>query len=137
MQLTIIAAIFVALIGGIFATQNNVPVTVTFLLWRFDTSLAMLLPLVMASGAIVVALLSTPATVKRQWLLTRQKRRIEELEKTSESLRGRIAEVETRIPAETAVEQRPYVGLKQLILGRSSDSTTSAANPQQGRTESE
>lgn len=122
MQLTIIAAIFLALIGGVFATQNNVPVTITFLLWRFDTSLAMLLPLAMASGAIVVALLTTPATVKRQWLLTRQRRRIVELERTSESLRGRIAELEARIPAEPPAEQRPYVGLKQLILGRDSDS---------------
>ncbi|MFY9328592.1 MAG: lipopolysaccharide assembly protein LapA domain-containing protein [Georgfuchsia sp.] len=138
MQLTIIAAIFVALIGGIFATQNNVPVTVTFLLWRFDTSLAMVLPLALASGAIIVALLTTPATVKRQWFLARQKRQIVELEKTSESLRSRIAELEARIPAGEAAEPPPYVGLKQLILGRgSSDSATSPANAQQGRTESE
>lgn len=118
MQLTIIAVILVALIGVFFAMQNNVPVTVNFLLWRFDTSLAMVLPLALAAGAIIVALLTMPATVKRQWLLTRQKRRIVELEKTSASLRGRITELETHIPAEEAEEQRPYVGLKQLIIGK-------------------
>ena len=36
MQLTIIAAIFVAIAGVFFAMQNNIPVTVNFLLWRFD-----------------------------------------------------------------------------------------------------
>lgn len=55
MQLTIIIAIFVAIAGGIFAMQNNVPVTVNFLLWRFDSSLAMVLLLSLALGAIIAA----------------------------------------------------------------------------------
>lgn len=122
MQLTIITAIFVALIGVVFAMQNNVPVTVNFLLWRFDSSLAMVLLLALASGAIVVALLTTPSTLKRQWLLARQKRRIDEMEKTAETLRSRIAELEAHLPPEAAAEKPPYVGLKQLIIGRGDDS---------------
>lgn len=127
MQLTIIATIFVALIGVIFAMQNNVPVTVTFLLWRFDSSLAVVLPLALACGAIIIALLTTPATLRRQWQLKRQNRRIEEMEKTAAEQRSRIAELETRIPAEVAAEQPPsYVGLKQLIIGHGDDKTDGA-----------
>lgn len=122
MQLTIIAAILLTLIGVVFAMQNNVQVTVAFLLWRFDTTLAIVLPLALATGALFIALLTTPSTIKKQWLLKRQKSRINEMEKTTESLRSRILELEALVPAETSAEQRPYVGLKQLIVGRSGDS---------------
>ena len=89
MQLTIIAAIFTSIVGVAFAMQNNVPVTVNFLLWRFDSSLAMVLLLALALGAIVIAFLTTPATLRSQWLMKRQKRRIEELEKTRHGKRQR------------------------------------------------
>ena len=117
MQLAIIAAIFTAIVGVAFAMQNNVPVTVNFLLWRFDSSLAMVLLLALACGAIIVALLTTPATLKWQWQLARQKRRIEDLERTCNGQLSRIADLERRIPAEQAAEPRPYVGLKQIVLG--------------------
>ena len=119
MQLAIIAAILTAIVGVAFAMQNNVPVTVNFLLWRFDSSLAMVLLLALAFGAIIVALLTTPATLRWQWQLARQKRRIAELENTCDGQRGRIAELERQIPVEAAAAAapRPYVGLKELIAG--------------------
>jgi uncharacterized integral membrane protein len=122
MQLSIIAAIVTAIVGVAFAMQNNVTVTVSFLLWRFDSSLAMVLLLALALGAIIVALLTTPATLRWQWRLARQKRHIEELERTAKEQHCRIAELERHIPAEVATaEQRPYVGLKQLIVGGRGD----------------
>lgn len=120
MQLAIIAAIVAAIVGVAFAMQNNVPVTIDFMLWRFDSSLAMVVLLALALGAIVVALLTTPATLRWQWRLGRQKRQIAQLEKTNEALQQRIAEMERVIPAETAasVAPRAYVGMKELIVGR-------------------
>ena len=106
MQLAIIAAIGTAIVGVAFAMQNNLPVTVNFMLWRFDSSLAMVLLLAVASGAMVVALLTTPATLKSQWQLARQKRRIAELERAGDSQRGRIAELERRVSAEEIAEPR-------------------------------
>jgi putative membrane protein len=120
MQLAIIAAIVAAIVGVFFAMQNNVPVTVNFLLWRFDSSLAMVVLLALALGAVVVALLTTPATLRWQWRLSRQRRQIEQLEKTAETQRQHIAELEKLVPADTegAASSRPYVGLKELIVGR-------------------
>ncbi|OHC63383.1 MAG: hypothetical protein A2045_03555 [Rhodocyclales bacterium GWA2_65_20] len=133
MQLAIIAAITAAIVGVAFAMQNNVPVTVNFLLWRFDSSLAMVLLLALAFGAIIVALLTTPATLRWQWQLARQKRRIEELERTGDEQRGRIVELENHIPAEAAevmVEPpRSYVGLKQIIASRGGDAAEEPAQP--------
>jgi len=122
MQLMIIAAIFVGIGAVAFAMQNNLPVTVNFLLWRFDSSLAMVLLLALATGAIVVALLTTPGTLRRQWQLARQRRQLEELEKRCDVQRDAMAELERRIAAAGAAAPQqpvevPYVGLKQLIVG--------------------
>lgn len=121
MQLMIIAAIFVGIGAVAFAMQNNLPVTVNFLLWRFDSSLAMVLLLALATGAIVVALLTTPGTLRRQWQLARQRRQLDELEKRCEAQRVALAELEGRLgqggESAPAQPERPYVGLKQLIVG--------------------
>jgi uncharacterized integral membrane protein len=118
-QLAVIAALVAAIIGVAFAMQNNVPTTVNFLLWRFDSSLAMVVLLSLALGAVVIALLTTPATLRRQWRLSRQQRQIEQFEKTVETQRQHIAQLEARLPADadTTSASRPYVGLKELIVG--------------------
>ena len=132
MQFTIITAIVVAIAGVLFATQNNVPVTVNFLLWRFDSSLAMVLLLAMFAGAIIVAVLTTPATLRSQWLLGRQKRRMEELEQERTGHIERIAELERHLAAASPAmaQERPYVGLKTLVAGgRGSDAKSSGSEP--------
>lgn len=130
MQLAIIAAILTAIVGVAFSMQNDVPVTVNFLLWRFDSSLAMVLLLALAAGASAVALLTTPATLRWQWRLARQKRRIKELEETCDGQHSRIAELESLVPAEAVAMATPptYVGLKQLIAGRDSDDPAATWN---------
>ena len=92
MQLITILGIAVALAAVAFALQNNVPVTVTFLLWRFDSSLAMVLLLALALGAVIVALVSTPRALRSQWLLSRQRSEIAALKATN-------AELEKKLPA--------------------------------------
>ena len=122
MQLLTIVAMLFAAISVTFALQNNVPVTVTFLLWRFDGSLAMVLLIAMALGGLILALVSTPSTLRRQWALNRQRKRIDELEQVCNEQKGRMAELERRAAGaepEAAQEPPPYVGLKQLIAGGS------------------
>lgn len=83
MQLITIAAMFFAVCAVIFALQNNIPVAVTFLLWHFDGSLAIVLLLALALGAFIVALVSTPRTLRRQWAIKRLNKRVSELERAS------------------------------------------------------
>ena len=92
MQLIAMLGIAVALAAVAFALQNNVPVTVTFLLWRFDSSLAMVLLLALAVGAAIVALVSTPRALRSQWLISRQRSEIAALKTTN-------ADLEKRLPA--------------------------------------
>ncbi|MBI2312340.1 MAG: DUF1049 domain-containing protein [Betaproteobacteria bacterium] len=97
MQLMLILAIVMVIGGVFFAFQNNVPVTVTFLLWRFDGSLATVLLLTLALGALLMALISTPATLKAQWTIARQRKQIAELKDLVASHQARIAELEGRL----------------------------------------
>jgi putative membrane protein len=79
------------MIGAVtFALQNNVPVTVTFLLWRFDGSLAMVLLLAAGLGAIAVTLLSTPSVLRLQWGSARQRRQIAALELANRELQDEL-----------------------------------------------
>jgi uncharacterized integral membrane protein len=109
-------------IGGVmFALQNNVPVVVNFMFWQFDSSLALVLMIALALGGLIVALVSTPSTLRRQWKLSRQQKRIEDLEKIRRNLEERLAGSarEGAVERYTAVEAEPpaYVGLKQIIAG--------------------
>jgi len=90
MQLLVIFGILVAVGGVVFALQNNVPVTVTFLVWRFDSSLAMVLLLALGIGAIIVALVSTPAAVRSQWTLARMRKEIASLKTSRDELEGQV-----------------------------------------------
>ena len=123
MQLfTIIAMLFTA--GGVmFAFQNNVPVTVNFFLWRFDSSLAMVMLFALMAGGIIVALVSTPATVKRQWALGRLQKRVAALEKECSALEMDLREA--RAMRDMTVASEPatpsgVTGLKRLFFEKPS-----------------
>ncbi|HUL42407.1 MAG TPA: LapA family protein [Burkholderiales bacterium] len=94
MRLIAILGIAVAVAGVAFALQNNVPVTVTLLLWRFDSSLATVLLLALALGAIIVAFVSTPRALRTHWLLSRQRKDIAALEAANVELRKKLAALE-------------------------------------------
>ena len=121
MQLMVIIGIVIAIAGVAFALQNSVPVAVVFLFWRFDGSLAMVLLLALAVGALVIALVSTPAALRSRWTANRQRKEIESLQEANASLRARIAELESRSPQGGSAAAPPresspggVVGLKAI-----------------------
>lgn len=103
MQLLIISAMLIAACGVVFAMQNDVPVTVTFLLWRFDSSLAMVLLLALAIGGIIVALASTPSTLRRQWMISRLNKRVAQLEKSCAEQKHAANGQDSYLPASESV----------------------------------
>ena len=76
----LIAALGLAILTGIFALQNAIPVSVTFLVWKFEGSLALVLLLTFALGVLVSLLISIPAILRRRSAVSNQTKRIEELE---------------------------------------------------------
>lgn len=96
MQLMVIFGIVIAIVGVAFAMQNSVPVTVVFLFWRLDGTLAMIVLISMALGAAIIALVSTPAALRNKWSANRQRKEIESLQEVNSDLGSRIAELESR-----------------------------------------
>jgi len=121
MQLLLIFGIAFAIAAVAFALQNNVPVTVSFVFWSFDSSLAMVLLLAIGIGAIIAGLVSSPAVIKGQWASARLRRQVAELEREKADQVQRILGLEAELKrlnpgAEVAPEQpKPYVGLKTLL----------------------
>lgn len=76
MQILTIIGIFAAMGAMAFALQNNIPVTVIFLVWRFDGSLAMVLVIALALGAIAVTLVSIPGMVRRNLTIAQLRKEI-------------------------------------------------------------
>lgn len=121
MQLILIFGITIAIGSVMFALQNNVPVTVTFAIWRFDSSLAMVLLLALGLGVIIAALISSPAVIRSQWTISRLRRQLSGLEGDKTVLAQRINNLEKELartspsPVPEPQEPKSYVGLKTLL----------------------
>lgn len=124
MQLLLIFGIVFAIGAVTFALQNNVPAAVVFGFWRFDSSLAVVLLVALALGALIAGLVSTPSVIKGQWAGARLRRQVTALEEDRAALERRIAELEAALPPALAApvpaaeDAAPYVGLKTLIMGQ-------------------
>ena len=94
MQLAVIVAIVLAVAGVAFAMQNSVPATIVFLIWRFDGSLGVILLLALALGGLIVALVSTPGTLRSGWVIKRQSKEIDRLKSANAELGARAATLE-------------------------------------------
>ena len=121
MQLLLMLGIAFAIGAVIFALQNNVPVTVVLAIWRYDSSLAVVLLVALGLGALIAGLLSTPTVIKGQWAGVRLRRQLASLENERAALERRVRELESEmaqrapgaVPA--AEEAVPYLGLKSLM----------------------
>lgn len=94
MQLMLIFGIVFAIGAALFALQNNVPVTVAFIRWRFDSTLAVVLLVALGLGAFIAALVSTPSVIRGQWGGTRLRRQVAGLEQEKARLEARLAALE-------------------------------------------
>ena len=123
MQLFLILGIVFAIGAVMFALQNNVAVTIVFAFWRYDSSLAVVLLVALALGALIAGLVSTPSVIKGQWAGARLRRQVASLENDRAFLERRVHELESEMGQKTpasvpaAEEAAPYVGLKALMMG--------------------
>ena len=122
MQLILMFGIIVAIGAVVFALQNIAPVTVTLALWTFEGSLALVLLFAVGLGALIAGLLSSPAVIRGQWAIGRQRSRIADLERQLAALEQGRRELETELvrrptldATPASVAEKPYVGLRALL----------------------
>lgn len=114
MQLLTIFGMLVAAAGVVFAMQNHETVAVALFIWRFEASLATVVLLSLTLGGLIVALVSTPSTLRRQWAFNKQQKRIEEQELRIEALQREAATRSGSGPASPPAES-PYKEMPRLI----------------------
>jgi putative membrane protein len=120
MQIFLIFALIIAAIAVIFALQNTAVTTVTFLFWKFDGSLALILLLALIAGAVISILVSSPALIRDKLTIRNQKKQIIELESQLSAHKEKLEEAQAQLnqqvqelPASTETEptDEPNAGL--------------------------
>lgn len=91
MFIFLIIGIIVGALVIIFALQNITTISVVFLSWQFEGSLALILVLALVAGMVISSLLSVPAQMKRRAQILKLKSENRELE---EKLTNKKIEVE-------------------------------------------
>ncbi len=81
MQIYLLFAVIIAIIAVIFGLQNPVNVTVNFLFWKFEGSLALVLLITFGLGFITSLLTSLPGIIRRKKETLNTKRSTEESKK--------------------------------------------------------
>jgi uncharacterized membrane protein YciS (DUF1049 family) len=82
MQFFIVLALLIAIAIIFFALQNSAIVTVSFLSFHYDGSLALILVVVFTIGLFVGILISIPSLLRKSSDLREQKRRVKQLEES-------------------------------------------------------
>jgi putative membrane protein len=64
-MISIVLAVVIIAVITIFSVQNAEPVTITFLVWTFQASLAIVIFLSVLSGVLTAAMISLPGKIRR------------------------------------------------------------------------
>ena len=90
MQIFLIISLVIAVLGVVFALQNAVPITLSLLVWKINSSLALVLLVALAAGVLISFLATLPSLLKGGWTVSSQKRQIKRLEAQIADLQGRL-----------------------------------------------
>jgi len=82
-QLYLFIGPFIAVLAVIFALQNAVPITVSFLMWKVESSLALILIIAFIAGLVVSILFNTLTHIRRTQFSSVRNEKNEEIEKES------------------------------------------------------
>lgn len=88
MQLQLITVLIIVFLIIMFAVQNAVAVSVVFLLWRVDASLALVIVACFGLGALIGALTTIPTVLRERISLSRLRKQVEELRMENDDLRA-------------------------------------------------
>lgn len=97
MQIFLFIALFIAVVAVLFAVQNTDPVTVSFAFWETEGSLALVLLIALAAGALISFFVSLPSNLRTRWTIRQQRKKMNELESNLSSLRLESEDAQKKI----------------------------------------
>ena len=80
MQVFLVFALLISLFAVVFAVQNTAMVTVSFLMWDFDNSLAVVILLTVFTGVLISIFMSLPGWIKNCVYLMSVRKKNKDLE---------------------------------------------------------
>jgi uncharacterized integral membrane protein len=86
MQLLLVFAVLIAILTVTFAVQNTAVVTIKFITWNFEGSLALALLIALGLGIVVSLLVSIPASIKKNRLISQLKKANSTFENTEKEI---------------------------------------------------
>jgi lipopolysaccharide assembly protein A len=113
MQIFLFFGIAIAVLAVIFAVQNNQQVTISFLAWEGQGSLALVLLIALAVGAAISFLLSLPANVKARWTIRNQRKKMTQLESDLEGQKQQVGELQKKLEPPKPEEKLPLEAEKE------------------------
>ena len=93
----ILFALLIALVAVIFALQNTAAVTVTFFIWNFQGSLALVLLGTLAVGLLIGLLAALPGLVRGRVTIGGHKKKISSTEKERDEYKQRAETAEKEV----------------------------------------
>lgn len=79
MKLFTLLALLIAIVAGVFALQNSIPVFVQFLGWRTQSSMALILLITFSSGVLFGFLISLPKMIQRMGKIAHLRSQVDQL----------------------------------------------------------
>ena len=90
----LIFALVISVIAVIFALQNTMVVTISFLAWEITGSLSLVLLVTLAIGAVIGLLVLAPSAIKNSIAASSHRKRIGSLEKELDEHKAKVAELQ-------------------------------------------
>lgn len=115
MQIFLIFSFLIAFVAILFAIQNTEIVSIRFLIWETEGSLALILFIALLAGALISYLATTPGQIRHRMTISSQRKRIAEVESqlasTQDELnaaQGKLEEIEEeKLAAQTEDSETP------------------------------
>ncbi len=102
MRIFFVVALILALLVTVFAVQNNKPITISFLFWSIDGSLALVLMITLVLGIVIGVLLMAPGSVRGRLQVGGLQRSLRSLEQEQATAAEAIVTDLAQSEAETA-----------------------------------
>ena len=94
----LIVALLIAIVAVIFALQNTMTITISFLAWEVTGSLSLVLLVTLAIGVVIGLLFLAPSTIKNSMAVSSHRKRVGSLEKELDEHKSKVAELEKPKP---------------------------------------
>jgi len=102
----LIVGLVIAIIAVIFALQNTMTITISFLAWELTGSLSLVLLVTLAIGVVIGLLVLSPSAIKNSLAVSSNRKRIGSLEKELDENKTKVAEL-TKPRPETPPSDAP------------------------------